>query len=70
MEALDCGCVFTQVEDHGLHGVVLLDEESRVFAEGVDDGQHPLLVVQRPLCRKHNEDESGDFKPSVYLLIE
>lgn len=34
-----CLCrVFTQVENHHVHGQVLLDEEMGVSAEGVKDG--------------------------------
>ena len=36
---------FTQVDLHNLHGEVLLDEQVGVRPEGVQHGQHPLLIV-------------------------
>lgn len=40
----------TQVQQHGLHGLVLLHHQVAVYAQAMHNGQHLLRVVQWTLC--------------------
>lgn len=54
----------TQVQQHGLHGRVLLHHQVALYAQTVYNGEHLLRKVQWPLC-----GEATPPSPGLHSLI-